>query len=137
MDASSLIPGARLALAVVWMIAPALPVWAMVLWAARSSAGFRTLAARLWVRYLAVGYALAAFMFSSWATRVVLIPESLDAQRTVLVVGIAQIALLALAVAWLKKRRGGGRWAPVPAVSPSATTPAQPRHEERDRPGRG
>jgi hypothetical protein len=119
------------------MVVAALPAWALVLWAARSSVGWRALADRLWLRYLVVTYTLGALMFSSWATAVVLVPDSLDDQRIVLLVVVAQIALFAVAVAWLKKRRGGGRWGPAPTAPASVPASQHPRHEERDRPGSG
>jgi len=118
--------GGRLALAIACVLGAALPMWGLLLWIARSAAAWRIAADTPWLRLLAGVYATIGTFFIAAGAGALLLEGSLVEQRVVLVVWGAQLLLLAVAVAWVQKRRGGGRWNGVTRFAAQLAGPDDP-----------
>jgi hypothetical protein len=96
-----------LALAVVFVSST--PLWALVLWMAKSSMFSQWVAAKGWLKWLGLAYGLAAVAFelvgTAWAYRDLLGPGRRTEQRIVHAVWVAQALLCGLAIIWIQKKR--------------------------------
>jgi hypothetical protein len=117
-----------LALAVV--CASFIPLWALVLWTAKSrSLPSRWVAEGRWLKWLAwLAYGLAAMVLANegsiWVHHDLLGPSRPGEQRVVYGVWVAQAVLWMLALAWATKRRGRANvTAPSSAASRPKLTP--------------